>query len=147
MDMRETQEMAAFRREVRDWVMANKLKDKADPYNYVGLGDREGQDDWFSKLGQKGWLAFRWPKELGGSGFNDWQQLIFADEVLSCGAQIPAGFGLNMVGPLVLQFGTEEQKRQHLPPISKHEIIWCQGYSEPNSGSDLASLQTRTTSS
>ena len=143
MDMQETQEMAAFRREVRDWVKANMQKEKADPYNYVGLGDREGQDEWFARLGKKGWLAFRWPTSVGGSGFNDWQQLIFADEVLACGTQIPAGFGLNMVGPLILQFGTEEQKREHLPPISRHEIIWCQGYSEPNSGSDLASLQTR----
>jgi alkylation response protein AidB-like acyl-CoA dehydrogenase len=141
--MRETKEMAGFRREVRDWVKANMPKKKADPYDYVGLGDREGQDDWFKALGRKGWLAFRWPKSVGGSGFTDWQQIVFADEVQNCGAQIPGGFGLSMVGPLILQFGTEEQKRQHLPPIAKHEIVWCQGYSEPNSGSDLASLQTR----
>jgi len=143
MDMRETKESAQFREEVRGWVKANFPKAKADSFNYVGLGDRAGQDDWFKRLAQKGWLAYRWPKEFGGPGFSEPQQIVFVDELLACGAQVPAGFGLNMVGPLILQFGTPEQKRQHLPPIARHEIIWCQGYSEPNAGSDLASLQTR----
>jgi len=143
MDMQDTPELAKFRKEVRDWVLANKPKQKADPYDYVGLGDKPGQDDWFKALAQKGWLAYRWPKEVGGAGFSEPEQIVFTDELLACGAQIPAGFGLNMVGPLILTFGTPEQKKQHLLPISKHEIIWCQGYSEPNSGSDLASLQTK----
>jgi alkylation response protein AidB-like acyl-CoA dehydrogenase len=143
MDMRETKELAQFRQEVRGWVQANLSKAKADPFNYVGLGDKPGQDGWFKLLAQKGWLAYRWPKEFGGPGFSEPQQIVFVDELLACGAAVPAGFGLNMVGPLILQFGTPEQKRQHLPPIARHEIIWCQGYSEPNAGSDLASLQTR----
>jgi alkylation response protein AidB-like acyl-CoA dehydrogenase len=143
MDMLETPELAAFRTEVHTWVMANKPQVKHNPYDYVGLGDKEGQDEWFQKLGKKGWLAFRWPKDVGGAGFSPSEQIVFADELLNCGAQIPAGFGLGMVGPLILQFGTEEQRQQHLPAISRHDTIWCQGYSEPNSGSDLASLQTK----
>lgn len=66
MDMRETKELAQFRAEVRGWVKANYPKAKADPFTYVGLGDRPGQDDWFKLLAQKGWLAYRWPKEFGG---------------------------------------------------------------------------------
>ena len=142
MDLKDSKEMAAFRQEVRDWVTANMPPVKDGGFRYEGM---EGGDDtgWYKKLAEKGWLAYRWPKELGGSGFTPTQQIIFVDELRTAGASIPGGFGLSMVGPLILQFGTDEQKARFLPPIAKNEEIWCQGYSEPNAGSDLAGLQTR----
>ncbi len=143
MDIRESQELRDFRGMVRDWVQGNLPHVQHNPRYYVGMGDRPGQNEWFETLGKKGWLAYRWPKEYGGAGFSESEQIVFLDELQACGAPIPAGFGISMVGPLILQFGTQLQKERFLPPIAKHEEIWCQGYSEPNSGSDLASLQTR----
>lgn len=143
MDMRESKEVSQFRSMVRDWTLANLPKEKFDPYLYVGMGEKPGLDVWYERLVKKGWFAFRWPKQYGGAGFSQLEQIIFQDELQNCGAPVPAGFGFSMVGPLILQFGTEAQKQRFLPPIAKNEEIWCQGYSEPNSGSDLASLQTR----
>ncbi|MBI4081142.1 MAG: acyl-CoA dehydrogenase family protein [Candidatus Lambdaproteobacteria bacterium] len=143
MDMREPAEIVSFRKEVRDWVKANYPYEKADPYNYAGH-ERHGKDSvWFGKLGRKGWLAFRWPVEWGGSGFTPPQQLVYVDELVKAGADVPRGFGITMIGPLLFQFGTDAQKRRFLPAIARNEEIWCQGYSEPNAGSDLASLQTK----
>jgi alkylation response protein AidB-like acyl-CoA dehydrogenase len=143
MDMRESKELAQFRAQVREWTLANLPKEKMDPYHYVGMGDRPGTNEWFERLAKQQWLAFRWPKKFGGPDFTQAEQIVFVDELQNCGAPVPGGFGLTMVGPLILQFGTEQQKQRFLPPIAHHQEIWCQGYSEPNAGSDLASLQTR----
>ncbi|NIP73993.1 MAG: pimeloyl-CoA dehydrogenase large subunit, partial [Gammaproteobacteria bacterium] len=143
MDMHESAELKAFRQEVHEWVMANRPSDLDRAYSYSGLEDDDSVQRWYQKLGEKHWLAFRWPQEWGGAGFNAQQQIVFADELMNCGAPVPRGFGISMVGPLLLEFGTQAQKERFLPPIAAHRELWCQGYSEPNAGSDLASLQTR----
>ena len=144
MDLRESQELAEFRKEIREWVLANMPKQKDKKYKYDGMeGDENVVGPWFKKLAEKGWLAFRWPEKYGGAGFSQPQQIVFLDELSQCGAPAPGGFGLTMVGPLIYQFGEDWQKERFLPPIANHEEMWCQGYSEPNAGSDLAGLQTR----
>lgn len=98
---------------------------------------------WAQKLANKGWLCHSWPKEHGGPGWNAVQKFIFESECAAAGTPIINHMGIKMVGPVVMKYGTEEQKAEVLPSILKDEFQWCQGYSEPGSGSDLASLQTR----
>jgi len=144
MDLRETQELTDLRKEVREWVTANMPAPETQSRKYDGMeGDENVIGPWFKKLADKNWLAFRWPEKYGGPGFTPAEQIVFVDELQRCGASAPGGFGLSMVGPLILQFGEDWQKERFLPPIAKHEEMWCQGYSEPNAGSDLAGLQTR----
>ncbi len=99
---------------------------------------------WLEVMGEKGWTAPTWPSEYGGGGLSGAEAKVLAQEMASLGVP-PAliGFGLTMIGPTLLRFGNEEQKRQHLPKIVRGEIRWCQGYSEPGAGSDLAGLQMR----
>ena len=138
---------AAWRREVREFIQ------KEAPKELLGAGEL-GEGAFFSRLGaikawrdklaQKGWIAPAWPKEYGGAGLSVVEQFIMNEEFAEAG--LPAnvgGFGVTMVGPTLIVHGTEEQKAEHLPRILKGEVIWCQGYSEPGAGSDLASLQTR----
>jgi alkylation response protein AidB-like acyl-CoA dehydrogenase len=143
MDMRESTEVQAFRAEVRGWLEAHAPNLKDDPYTYRGLDTALFSHDWFRILGQQGWLAYTWPQEYGGPGWDTARQLAFEDELRRLGLPLPFGFGLSLLGPPLMQFGTEAQKQRFLPPIARHEDIWCQGYSEPGAGSDLASLQTR----
>ena len=98
---------------------------------------------WTKTLAAKGWLCHSWPKEHGGPGWNAVQKFIFESECAAAGTPIINHMGIKMVGPVVMKYGTEEQKAEILPSILKDEYQWCQGYSEPGSGSDLASLQTR----
>lgn len=142
MDINESAEMSAFRESIKEWVAQNWSDDMLDAFDYTGLEEPPGVNEWNRRLAKKQWLAFRWPVEFHGSGFTPAQQIVFADELRNCGAIIPRGFGLNMVGPLILQFGSDWQKERFLGPIARDEEAWCQGYSEPNAGSDLASLQT-----
>jgi acyl-CoA dehydrogenase len=143
MDLKESPEIGAFRKEVREWTLANMPPPESKAYDYRGLEDDDNIGPWFRKLADKGWLAYRWPEEYGGPGFSEAEKVVFIDELLALGAPIPHGFGINMVGPLIYQFGTEAQKRRFLPKIAADTERWCQGYSEPNAGSDLAGLQTR----
>jgi len=143
MDMQESAELSAFRQEVREWALANKPKDLHRPYGYFGLEDNEVINVWYQTLGERHWLAYRWPERWGGPGFTPQQQIVFADELRACGAPVPRGFGISMVGPLILEFGNDAQRERFLQPIAEHRELWCQGYSEPNAGSDLASLQTK----
>lgn len=131
----------SFRDEARTWLEANCPEDVR-----VGSRDRLSRakfDDWVRRLGTRGWAAPGWPTEYGGGGLDRERQAVLAEEMRAIKAPPPGGFGLNMLGPTLLELGTEEQKQRHLPAITAHEIIWCQGYSEPGAGSDLASLQTR----
>jgi alkylation response protein AidB-like acyl-CoA dehydrogenase len=144
MNLSDTPELAGFRALVREWLAANYTPEKADPYTYGGVeAVYQDPDAFYRKLAGKGWLAFRWPAEYGGTGWNAAQQLVFMDEIHRAGAPIPKSSGLTLVGPLIYQFGTDAQKKRFLPPIARHGVQWCQGYSEPNAGSDLANLQTR----
>ncbi len=102
------------------------------------------QQLWLERMAERGWTAPTWPKEYGGGGLTAGEAKVLAQEMRTLGLPAPViGFGLTMIGPVLLRFGSEEQKREHLPPIVRGEVRWCQGYSEPGAGSDLASLQMR----
>ena len=141
MEFRFTFEEESFREELRDF-----LKQEL-PDGWPSIADE--YDDWDltlkmrKKLAGKGWLTLAWPKEYGGRGATHMMQLIFAEEMAYHRAPGRDIFGTRMLAPTLMIHGTEEQKLEHLPPIARGETQWCQGYSEPESGSDLASLQTR----
>jgi alkylation response protein AidB-like acyl-CoA dehydrogenase len=132
----------AFRDEVRAWLKANAPKDdsaESDPKKLV-----ENRRAWQKKLHDAGYVGITWPKEYGGRGGDFMDQLIFNDEMIVAQAPDPINvIGLGMGGPVVITHGTEEQKKRYLPPLLSAEEIWCQGFSEPNAGSDLSGVQTR----
>ena len=143
MDFKFENEDEKFREEVIDFI------DKELPWDWRNLDlDAEDDDDkilvrqFKKKLGEKGWLTMAWPEEYGGQAASHMRQVVFNEEMAYRG--IPVGdAGIRMVGPILMLYGTDEQKKQFLPQIAGAEINWSQGYSEPDSGSDLASLQTR----
>jgi len=142
MDLNYTEEELAFQREVRDYF-AEALP--PDLVAKVREGKRLGKDDflaWHAILRAKGWLAQMWPVEYGGTGWGAAKKAIFDEESVAAGAPRIVPFGLNMLGSVLIQFGTEAQKDRFLPKIYNDEQFWCQGYSEPGAGSDLASLRT-----
>jgi alkylation response protein AidB-like acyl-CoA dehydrogenase len=130
----------AFREEVRDWIAANCPKDLCDRPLRI---DPPELKPWHRKLYERGWIAPHWPKEAGGMGATLTQQIILFEEMSRVGAPTPYPHGLNFIGPLIIDAGTSAQKAKHLRPILTGDVTWCQGYSEPGSGSDLASLSTR----
>jgi hypothetical protein len=139
MDLNYSSEELAFRDEVRGWLAANlpqELKDRAHL-------SKEDLMRWHRILAKKGWVAPAWPKEFGGTGWNVVQRYIFEEELGYAGSPPLIPFGLAMCAPVLLRFGTEAQKQRFLPRIYQGEDFWCQGYSEPGSGSDLASLKTK----
>src|SRR5689334_15052512 len=143
MDLNYSQEESAFRDEVRSWLNANlpkALRDKVANYEELGRDDLLG---WHRILAKKGWVAPAWPKEFGGTGWNVVQRYIFEEELGFVGSPPLIPFGLAMCGPVLLRFGSEAQKKRFLPRIYNGDDFWCQGYSEPGSGSDLASLKTK----
>jgi len=129
-----------FRRVVRDWVEANYPADKRFIVGRIGM-DEIG--DWVHMLGRKGWLCPSWPREWGGMGLPIRKQIVMMEEMARYGCARYPDQAINHVGPLLMHFGTEAQKARHLPKIASGEEIWCQGYSEPGAGSDLASLQCK----
>jgi len=143
MDLNYSAEEVAFRDEVRAWLAGNlprDLKEKVDRYEHLS---KEDLLRWHRILAGKSWVAPAWPKEWGGTGWNVVQRYIFEEELGYVGAPPLIPFGLAMCAPVLLRFGTEAQKKRFLPRIYQGEDFWCQGYSEPGSGSDLASLKTR----
>ncbi|WP_097459870.1 acyl-CoA dehydrogenase family protein [Mangrovitalea sediminis] len=143
MDLHYTAEEQAFREEVRAF-MRDKLPGTIAAK--VAAGQRLDKDDmvnWHKALNSRGWLAQHWPEEYGGTGWSPVQRHIFEEEAAAANAPPIIPFGVNMVAPVILRFGTEEQKQYYLPRILNSDDWWCQGYSEPGSGSDLASLKTR----
>ncbi|MBX9823587.1 MAG: acyl-CoA dehydrogenase family protein [Xanthobacteraceae bacterium] len=130
----------AFREEVREWVGANCPKDLCHRPLRI---DPPELKPWHRKLHERGWIAPHWPKEAGGMGATLTQQIILFEEMSRIGAPTPYPHGLNFIGPLIIDAGTPEQKAKHLPGILTGDITWCQGYSEPGSGSDLVSLSSR----
>jgi alkylation response protein AidB-like acyl-CoA dehydrogenase len=121
------------------------------PADFKVRNDREALSDeefrfsqrFAQQLAAKGWLTMSWPRAYGGRDADQMDQLIYNEEMGYSGAPLGFGFGTNLVGPTLMVHGTEEQRRTHLPPIARAEVFWCQGFSEPGAGSDLASLQTR----
>jgi hypothetical protein len=139
MDLNYSPEELAFRDEVRAWLEANlpqELKDQAHL-------SKEELLRWHRILAKKGWVAPAWPKEWGGTGWNVVQRYIYEEELGYAGAPPLMPFGLSMCAPVLLAFGTEAQRKRFLPRIYNGDDFWCQGYSEPGSGSDLASLKTK----
>jgi len=146
MDLSFTAEQEAFRRQVRTWIKANlPVRERDAPPLEQGDPKRiQAMKDWQRKLYGAGYVAMGWPKEYGGQAADVVQQTIVNEELVLARAPGLIGMmGIQMVGPTLMKFGSEEQKRRHLPHILNAEEIWCQGYSEPGSGSDLASLKTR----
>lgn len=147
MDFHFTPEEEAFRHELRSWLAANLPRDY-DPEEFAwGLDVDERfrfQMTWHGKLHEGRWVGIHWPKEYGGRGATLIEQLIFHEELERVHAPRPANvLGLMMAGPVIMHWGTEEQKKRYLPKILSGEELWCEGLSEPGAGSDLASLQTR----
>jgi alkylation response protein AidB-like acyl-CoA dehydrogenase len=143
MDLNYSPEEADFREEVRGWLSANlpeDLKQKVASYAHLSKDDLLR---WHRILAQQGWVAPAWPKEWGGTGWNVVQRYIFEEELGYAGAPPLVPFGLTMCAAVLLRFGTEAQKKRFLPRIYNGDDFWCQGYSEPGSGSDLASLKTK----
>ncbi len=143
MDLQFTTDELAFRSEVRDWVTKNLPKETS---NKVRLGHELTKAElqgWAQILGKKGWLVPAWAKQFGGPGWNAVQRHLFDEECALAHAPGVVPFGPVMVAPVIMAFGSPEQQERHLPGIANATVWWCQGYSEPGSGSDLASLKTR----
>ena len=142
-------DLQTFREETRSWLEDNCPPEMRKPGD-VAWGGRNAQFShpdqklWLERMGEKGWTCPTWPSEYGGGGLSKEENKILQEEMSAIGARSPLGsFGIWMLGPALLEFATEEQKKEHLPPIVRGEVWWCQGYSEPGSGSDLASLSTK----
>ena len=143
MDLAFTPEEQKFREDIRAWVRENLPKDIAHKvHNSLHL-TRDDMQRWARILGKKGWLGYGWPKEFGGPGWNAIQKHLFEEETALAGAPRIVPFGPVMVAPVIMAFGSPEQQKRFLPGIASGEVWWSQGYSEPGSGSDLASLKTR----
>ncbi|HEY0436258.1 MAG TPA: acyl-CoA dehydrogenase family protein [Phenylobacterium sp.] len=140
-------DLEAFRAEARAWLDANFPKSLANqPMAMIPGAETQTPDHkaWKQAMADKGWGAPTWPKQYGGGGLSGAEARVLQQEMDRAGAYNPMmGMGTSMFGPTLLEYGTEDQKQRHIPPIVKGEIRWCQGYSEPGAGSDLASLQTK----
>ncbi len=148
-----TETLDSFRADTRTWLEANCPAEMRTPIKSeddICWGGRnwtfasDGQRQWLSAMAGRGWTGPEWPKDYGGSGLSPDEARVLRQEMARIGARSPLdSFGISMLGPALLKFGTEEQKRHYLPQIARGEIRWCQGYSEPGAGSDLAGLQTK----
>ena len=141
-------ELEDFRKEAAAWLDANFPKSLAGK-GQLAMSERSSQGpdlaQWRKAIGEKGWATPTWPAQYGGGGLSPKQARVLAAEMGKIGAFNPLlfGMGVTMIGPTIMDYGTEAQKAQHIPPIVRGEVQWCVGYSEPNAGSDLASLQTK----
>ena len=138
-------EELAFQKEVRDWLAANMPPEVAEESRRSRTShvSKERLLQWQKKLASRGWLCPNWPKEYGGPGWNSTQKFIFEMEMARADSPYLSSFSIKMVAPVLMKYGSEVQKKRFLPKIAAAEELWCQGYSEPGSGSDLASLKTR----
>jgi alkylation response protein AidB-like acyl-CoA dehydrogenase len=138
-----------FRTETRAWLAQHCPPGARGPgqiptgSSKVKIEDPDAQR-WLEIMAERGWTAPMWPKQYGGGGLTKDEYVVLIEEMRRIGARSPLmGMGTSMIGPTLLELGTEDQKRRHIPPIVRGEVAWCQGYSEPGAGSDLASLRTR----
>ena len=146
-------DLSSFREETRDWLQANCPESMLTPirgFEDIYNGGRKpeishpDQVVWCERMASRGWTVPEWPVAYGGAGLSKAEVKVLREEMALIGARSPLdSFGISMLGPALLHFGNESQKLEHLPPIARGEIRWCQGYSEPNAGSDLASLATK----
>lgn len=145
-----------FAKDCREWLEVNcpaEMRDSSEAGTSLGdfcwggrnwVFESDAQRLWLDRMVAKGWTVPTWPKEYGGAGLSREQEIVLKKEMKRIGARSPLdSFGIWMLGPALLKFGTDAQKLEHLPPIARGEIRWCQGYSEPSAGSDLASLATK----
>ena len=143
MDLALKPEHQAFADEVRAFARAN-LSPATREKTFSGKHyDKDDHVEWQKALGRQGWLAYTWPRKYGGPGWDVTQRFLFENVLAEEGAPRIIPFGVKMVGPVIYTFGSDEQKERFLPGIRTSEVAWCQGYSEPGAGSDLASLRTR----
>ena len=143
MDLTFTPEELKFRADIRAWVAQSLPASISHKVHNALHLTRDDQQDWAKILGKKGWLGYGWPKEFGGPGWNAVQKHLFEEECAMAGAPRIVPFGPVMVAPVIMAFGNAEQQQRFLPGIASGEVWWSQGYSEPGSGSDLASLKTK----
>ena len=145
MDLSYPPEAEAFRTQIRRWLDDNLPADWGAPgFRLTGRKRKDFNAEWVRKLHEGGWICASWPKEYGGKGLSLIEQVVLNEEFARRDAPMRADFfGDTLVGPTILQWGTEEQKREFIPKILSGTISWCQGFSEPDAGSDLASLTTR----
>ncbi len=146
-------DLEQFRAETRAWLEANCPPEMREPVRTekdAVWGGRDqsamspAQKQWMDRMGERGWTVPDWPKEYGGGGLSAAETKILREEMAKLRCRNPlSSFGISMLGPALLKYGNEAQKKEHLPKIARGEIRWCQGYSEPNAGSDLASLATK----
>lgn len=149
MEFKDSTEEAVWRQEIRQFIK-DELPDDLKPENIEQrrapgeiFAGGEAMKQWTKRLAAHKWIAPAWPQEYGGAGLSVMEQFVFNEEMAEARAPRPGGIATGFAGPTLIVHGTEEQKKQHLPEILTGETIWCQGYSEPGAGSDLASLQTR----
>ncbi|HZX84465.1 MAG TPA: acyl-CoA dehydrogenase family protein [Reyranella sp.] len=145
MDLSFNADELAFQKEVRDWIAANMPPEVAEESRRSRTShvSKERLLQWQKKLAERGWLCPNWPKEFGGPGWNSTQKFIFEMEMARADSPYLSSFSIKMVAPVLMKYGSEAQKKRFLPKIAAAEELWCQGYSEPGSGSDLASLRTK----
>ncbi len=143
MDLNFTPEELAFRAEIRQWVADNLPQDISQKVHKALRLSKDDLQRWARILGKQGWHGWAWPKQFGGPGWNAVQRHLFEEECALAGAPRVVPFGPVMVAPVIMAFGSPELQQRHLPGIMSGEVWWSQGYSEPGSGSDLASVKTR----
>ena len=143
MDLAFTPEEQAFRDEIRAWVKAHLPADIAHKVHHALRLSRDDMQRWAKILGSKGWLGYGWPEQFGGPGWTAVQKHLFEEECALAGAPRIVPFGPVMVAPVIMAFGNREQQKRFLPGIASGDVWWSQGYSEPGSGSDLASVKCR----
>jgi alkylation response protein AidB-like acyl-CoA dehydrogenase len=143
MDLAFTPEEEKFRQDVRAWVKGNLPSHISHKVHNALRLTRDDMQGWAKILGKKGWLGHAWPTQFGGPGWNEVQKHLFEEECALAGAPRVVPFGPVMVAPVIMAFGSPEQQKRHLPGIASGEVWWSQGYSEPGSGSDLASLKCK----
>jgi alkylation response protein AidB-like acyl-CoA dehydrogenase len=145
MDLAFNAKELAFQKEMRDWITDNMPPEVAEESRRSRTShvSKERLLQWQKKLASRGWLCPNWPKEFGGPGWSSTQKFIFEMEMARADSPYLSSFSIKMVAPVLMKYGSEGQKKRFLPKIAAAEELWCQGYSEPGSGSDLASLRTK----
>ncbi|HVJ52153.1 MAG TPA: acyl-CoA dehydrogenase family protein [Aliidongia sp.] len=143
MDLRYTAEELGFAEEVRSWVKANLSPSTRDKVLNAKHLEKHDYVDWHRKLHERGWVVPSWPVQYGGTGWTTIERHLFEEVLTEEGAPEVISFGVRMIGPVLMAFGSDAQKGHYLPRIRSGEDWWCQGFSEPGSGSDLASLRTK----